>query len=116
MPESLVVVSTGKVLAHRLTWARTPFARVRGLLGRPPLAPGEALVFEGAHQLHTVGLSYPIDVLFCSPDWLVLHMVRSLPPLRITRWVRRARYALELPARTASDDVQVGDRLALADL
>ena len=115
MTERLVVVSTGKVLADRLTWARTPLARARGLLGRPPLAPGEGLVIDGARQLHTIGLSYPIAVLFCRSDWLVLHIVSSLPPLRVTRWVRGARYALELPARTASDDVQVGDRLALAE-
>ena len=53
------------VIADRVTHARRLWQRVRGLIGRPALAPGDALVLEPATQVHTVGMSYPIDVVFC---------------------------------------------------
>jgi uncharacterized membrane protein (UPF0127 family) len=101
----------GAVLADKLTWARRPFERTRGLLGRPPLRPGEALVIEPGAQVHTIGMGYEIDVVFCDRGWTVLHVVHALPPWRITRWVRGARYAIELPAGAAAQ-VRRGMRLA----
>lgn len=66
-----------------------------------------------ARQVHTFGMSYPLDVIFCDGEWLVVHVVRDMPPARITRWVRRARYAVELPSAGRRTPVGVGDRLRL---
>jgi uncharacterized membrane protein (UPF0127 family) len=110
-PTTLVVAETGEVLAERVTWARRPLERVRGLLGRPPLALGEALVIEPAAQVHSLGLRYAIDVVFCDASGAVLHNVCPLRPWRITRWVRGARYAVELPAGAVGPHVRPGMRL-----
>jgi uncharacterized membrane protein (UPF0127 family) len=105
--------STGEVLAHTLEWARTLSRRMRGLIGRaPPLAPGHALVIERASQVHTFGVREPIDIVFCDESWIVRHIVRSMHPYRVSRWVARCRYAVELPGGTVGS-LDTGDRLVL---
>lgn len=106
------MAATGEVLAEL---AATLGGRLRGLLARPPLAPGEALVLTPAAQVHTLFMTYAIDVVFCAPDWSVLRVVRGLRPWRVTRWVRRARYALELPAGGAPAGLVPGARLRVSD-
>ena len=110
---ALSILASGEVLATQVRWARTPSARAKGLLRGPPLRAGEAIVLEPAHQVHTFGLGYPIDVLFCDRSGKVLHIVRALRPRRVTRFVRGARYAIELPAGTIPDSLRTGDRLVL---
>ena len=105
------VASTGKVLAEKATRTKTLRERMRGLLGRPPLLSGEALLIEPAAQVHTIGMRYPIDVVFCDKDGTILHVVRNMRPHRVTRWVRRARVAIEMAAGSLPDDVRPGDRI-----
>lgn len=112
VPSGLLVPRTGRVIA--LEWARTPLQRARGLLARPPLGPGEALVFQGARQVHTFGMRYAIDVCFCDGDLRVLLAVEAMKPWRITRWVRGARYAIEARAGELSG-VRAGDQLSFVD-
>jgi uncharacterized membrane protein (UPF0127 family) len=96
------------VIADRVTHARRLWQRARGLIGRPALAPGDALVLEPAMQVHTVGMSYPIDVVFCDARGTILYVVRELRPWRITRWVRGSRRAVELPSGSVPFDVGPG--------
>ena len=58
-------------------------------------------------------MAYSIDVVFCSKDWTVRHVVRSMRPRRITKFVLGARYAIELPAGTVDSSPVVGDRLSV---
>ena len=115
MPVRLVVPRTGRVIAERVVRAATPGARAKGLLRRGPLGRSEALVLEPARQVHTFGLTYPIDVCFCDRAWRVVHVVSSMPPRRVTRWVRRARYAVEVRAGELNG-VRPGDQLSLEEL
>jgi uncharacterized protein len=96
------------VLAHRVSHATRSRQRGRGLIGRPPLASGEALLLEPAAQVHTMGMSYPIDVVFCDERGTVLHVVRDMRPWRITRWVRGASYAVELASGALPPEVRPG--------
>ena len=100
----------GRPLADSIAWAHSPADRMRGLLGRR-LTEGQALVIAGARQVHTFGMRYAIDVLFCDAGWVVHHKVARMAPRRITRWVGRARWAIELPGGTV-EDVRVGEGLA----
>jgi uncharacterized membrane protein (UPF0127 family) len=75
---------------------------MRGLLGRPPLAAGEALILSPGRQIHTFGMRVVLDVIFCAKDWSVLHVVRSMKPRRVTRLLWSAAYAIELPAGAAA--------------
>ena len=91
-------------------WARTRRERRRGLIGSPPLSHGSGFVIEYARQVHTFGMKYSIDVVFCDGEWKVRHIVRDLRPSRVTRLVFRARFVIELPSGAAAG-LKVGDRL-----
>jgi uncharacterized membrane protein (UPF0127 family) len=90
----------GEPLANEAEWARSFVQRLRGLIGHPKLLPGQALIIEPGPQVHTLGMRYPIDVVFCTRSWRVVK-VTHLEPWRISPWVRAARYAIELPAGSA---------------
>lgn len=109
----MIRASDGAVLARRHSFARSLSARVRGLLGRS-LDEDEGLVIEPASQIHTFGMSYRIDVIFCDRDLKVLHIRRGMAPWRISRWVRGARFAIELPDGAVPGSVKAGDRLEIS--
>ncbi|HEX2240894.1 MAG TPA: DUF192 domain-containing protein [Actinomycetota bacterium] len=102
----------GRVLAGQVAIASSMWARARGLLGRSELARGEALVLPKTKQVHTVGMTFPIDVLFLDENGRVLHLVRAMRPWRLSRWVRRCRNVIELQAGAAAD-VKRGDRVEI---
>ena len=104
-------MGSGHTLASEVRAATRPGERVRGLLVGEPLRPGHGLLLEPAAQVHTFGMKFPIDVVFCDRDGVILHVVRTMRPRRVTRWVRGARRALELPAGTVPADVVPGMRL-----
>lgn len=84
---------------------------MRGALKSAPLQPGEALVIPRARQVHSFGMSYPLDVIFCDQKWNVRHVVHVLQPGRITKWVLGSYYAIEVPGGRVGDVVP-GDQLA----
>ena len=75
-------------------------ARLRGLLGSPPPAPGHALLITPCASVHTAFMRYPIDVVFVDRHGCILKVVEALPPWRAAGcW--RARHTLELAAGEA---------------
>jgi protein-S-isoprenylcysteine O-methyltransferase Ste14/uncharacterized membrane protein (UPF0127 family) len=104
----------GVIVAERLRSAHTHWTRLRGLLGRGPLAPGEGLWLWPCRQVHTFGLRTAIDVAFLDDAGRVLHVVEALPPWRVSPHVADAASVLELPAGTlARAGVCAGTRLDL---
>jgi uncharacterized protein len=111
----IAIQRTGRALADRARWARTGRERRKGLLGSPPLQPGDGLIIDRSPQIHTFRMSWPIDVVFCTSSWEIRHMVRSMVPGRLSRFVLGARYAIELPEGTLGEDVRIGDRLMVGE-
>jgi uncharacterized membrane protein (UPF0127 family) len=88
------------------------WARLRGLLGRSGLEPGEGLLLWPANSVHTAFMRFPIDVVFLDRDLTVLDVVEGLPPWRVTAR-RGARAVLELGAgEAARQGIAPGDCLA----
>jgi uncharacterized membrane protein (UPF0127 family) len=52
------------VLATYANIASTPGARRIGLIGAPPLQPGEGLLFPECNSIHTIEMGFAIDVVF----------------------------------------------------
>lgn len=96
------------------TWlADTPLSRLRGLLGRAALAPEahEGLLLKPCGSVHTIGMRYPIDVVFLDAEGCVLQVRERLEPLRASA-CRGARQTLELFAGGAERlRPQQGERL-----
>ena len=61
--------------------------------------------------MHTFGIGYAIDVLFCDRRWTVIHRITPMPPNRLSRWVFRARHVVELSGGTVGSRPGVGERL-----
>jgi uncharacterized membrane protein (UPF0127 family) len=102
------LTSGDRVLAS-LEIARTRRHRVVGLLGRDGI--DGALALPGVRSVHTFGMRFPIDVAFCDAEGRVLAL-RTLPPRRVTRPVRRAAVAIETEAGSFSRwGIGLGDRL-----
>jgi uncharacterized membrane protein (UPF0127 family) len=104
-----------RVVCERCSVADRPLARMRGLLGRRELAPGEGLLLRPSPSIHTWFMRFAIDAVFLSGDGDVL---RVRPGLRAWRMagVRGARAVLELPAgEAARRGIAAGARLRIAD-
>jgi len=104
----------GSVVCERLTLADAPLARLRGLLGRDGLAPGEGLLLRPASAIHTWFMRFPIDAVFLDRSLVVLGIADGVEPWR-ARSRRGAKAVLEIPAGESSRrGLAIGDRLTLA--
>jgi uncharacterized membrane protein (UPF0127 family)/CheY-like chemotaxis protein len=104
----------GEVLCDRCVVADTTLRRLRGLLGRRELRPGEGIVLRPAWSIHTAFLLFSIDVAFVDPDQVVLRVVKNLKPFRASV-CRGARDVIELAAGEADRrGLKPGDRLTWA--
>jgi uncharacterized membrane protein (UPF0127 family) len=100
----------GTVLGTRIGVADRWWLRLRGLLGRPPLAAGEGLLIEPCRAVHMMGMRFPIDVAFLGRDGGVVALYPVLAPGARTGWHRGACSALELPAGAlAASGTREGD-------
>lgn len=85
--------------------------RMRGLLARPPLQRNEGLLITPCASVHTLGMGYPIDIVFLDHDWKIIKMVPHLKPFR-TAGCARAAMTLELAAGVAEElALSTGDHL-----
>jgi uncharacterized protein len=81
----------GEVLASAEV-AASGRTRRRGLLGRDCI--GGAFVISPCRQVHTFGMRFPIDVIWCDGDGRILRAA-TLRPWRLSRPVLRARMVIE---------------------
>jgi uncharacterized membrane protein (UPF0127 family) len=106
--------SDGTVVAERCMLAVHPWSRMRGLLGRASLAPGEAMLFRPAGSIHMFFMRFTIDAVFCDRDLVVLDVEPSLRPWRMASR-RGAKVVIEL-AEGAAAGLVPGDHLSLATI
>lgn len=105
---NVLLVSDGRIAA-------TPWSRLRGLLGHAPLEPGEGLLLRGEKAIHTIGMSFPIDVLFLDRGGQIIHLDHCMLPQRASPIVWQASDVLELPAGTlASTGTELGDMVEVS--
>lgn len=94
--------------------ADTSFGRLRGLLGKMRLRSDEALWVYPSRSIHTIGLMFPIDVIYLDAQMRAVHIIESLGPLRIAPIRLQSESILELPPRSVyHSGTQVGDQLTI---
>ena len=102
-------------LAYQVTIADSIRSRLVGLLGKRSLDPESGLWIVPSCGVHTLGMRFPIDVIFLNEELRVVHLCESVRPFSVTRLCLQAESVLELPVRTiCKSRTQIGDDLILA--
>ena len=108
--------------ASKHTWLATTvrkadsfLTRLVGLLQRRALGPEEALWLIPSKGIHTIGMKFPIDVVFLDKNSIVLKTISNLAPYRITGVQLRAHSIVELPKGTLNKSrTEIGDQLEIS--
>jgi uncharacterized membrane protein (UPF0127 family) len=102
-------------LATKVRKADNFLTRLIGLLKRKHLGPEEALWLMPSKGIHTVGMKFPIDVVFLNRDHQVLGLMSGLVPYRVSAVHLRGYSVLELPNGTIKKSrTEIGDKLEIS--
>jgi uncharacterized membrane protein (UPF0127 family) len=107
------------VLASEVELADTSWSRMKGLLGQTSesFTAGKGLWITPSQGVHTIGMKFPIDVVYLDKGHRVIYVSHSLPPFRIAAIRLKARSVVELPAGTlAQTQTSVGDVLEISSV
>jgi len=105
--------SKNTLLADRADIANTSSSRKVGLLKHTGLEQGEGLWITPCEAVHTVGMKFPIDVLFLDKKRRVVKIRSQMPRWRMSACLR-AHSVLELPSgMAAATGTAAGDQLDL---
>jgi uncharacterized membrane protein (UPF0127 family) len=91
--------------------------RLVGLLGKTRrwAQLGRGLWIVPSQGVHTIGMLFPIDLIFLSKEKQVIHIEEYVRPFRISKVSLKATSVLELPPHTIyRSGTQVGDTLEIA--
>lgn len=103
-------------LATALSVADTHWTRLRGLLGlaADDFRNGSGLWIVPCHGIHTLGMGFPIDVVYLDRQNTVIHVQPEVRPWRFAPVRRQATSVLELPCHiTTETKTAVGDRIEI---
>jgi uncharacterized membrane protein (UPF0127 family) len=94
--------------------ADTTIGRLKGLIGKLSLGLDEGLWIVPSRGIHTVGVLFPLDLVYLDESYKVIHAVESFPTFRISPLIPQAASVLELPTHTIySSQTQPGDQLVI---
>lgn len=105
-----------RYVATRLSVADTHWTRLRGLLGTPSrdFRNGRGLWIRPCRGVHTLAMSFPIDVVYLDPEGTVVHLESNLRPWRFAPVRLQAASVLELPIGSiAATETALGDRIEI---
>ncbi len=106
-------------VATEVSVANTYLRRLVGLLGKTKrwARPGRGLWIIPSHGIHTVGMLFPIDLIFLDQTKQVVHIEEHVRPFSISKISMRANSVLELPTHTVfRTGTCIGDRLEILPL
>lgn len=85
--------------------------RTRGLLGRPPLNSGEGFWITPCNSVHTLGMTYCLDLIYLDRSLRIVSQRVSVRPWQAS-WCRQAYSVVELPeGELGRLGWQVGERV-----
>jgi uncharacterized protein len=117
-PEFVCVNNATKLtcLGNRIQVADRGLDRLIGLLGKQSLEPGSGLFIVPTQAVHTIGMAFPIDLVFVDKHYRVIGTREGVPPYRFSRIFWRALGVVELPIGTIqSTSTSVSDQLRVQD-
>jgi uncharacterized protein len=104
--------SSNMVLVQNAEFARQVFPRMKGLLGRANLKDGDGLVIMPCSSVHTIGMRFPIDVIFFDKRRRIVAIRRNMKSFRLSAWHPAAAGVVEAAAGTFGElSAKAGDEL-----
>ena len=102
-------------LATKVRQADNFLTRLVGLLKRTQLGPEEALWLTPSKGIHTIGMKFPIDVIFLNKEFYVLALISGMHPYRVSGVHMRGYSVVELPNGTIRKSrTEIGDQLEIS--
>ena len=103
-----------KTLAEHAEVADSPLTRMVGLLNRPSLPSGEALIITRCNSIHMFFMRFAIDVVFIDGLNRVVGVVSNIKPFRLSPIFWSAKQAIELPAGVINQSkTGLGDQIQI---
>lgn len=94
--------------------ANTILTRLKGLIGKLKLGLDEGLWVVPSQGVHTLGVLFPLDLIYLNESHQVIHVIEHFPRFRIAPIRIQAASVLELPTHTIySSQTQPGDQLII---
>ena len=106
-------------VATEATVANTYLLRLVGLLGKAKCwtRPGNGLWIVPSRGVHTIGMLFPIDLIFLDNSKCVVHIEEHVRPFVLGKFCLKAASVLELPPYTIfRTGTHVGDLLEIASM
>ncbi len=109
-------VSTGRCVGDQIEYARSHWARFRGLMLRAPLGVGGGMVIEPCSSIQMTFMRFPIDAVFFDKDRRVTRVAKNVRPwIGFASGGRGAKGVIELPVG-AAEGIEAGHVLELVEL
>jgi uncharacterized membrane protein (UPF0127 family) len=103
-------------LGDRIQVAERGLDGIIGLLGRRSLDAGQGMLIVPTQAVHTIGMAFPIDLVFIDKRNTVIGTRENIPPYRFSKFYWKALGVIELPVGTIRNtDTRPGDQLKVHD-
>ena len=90
--------NNSEILADEIIVADNFFTRLKGLMFRKSLEEKLAMLIYPCNSVHTFFMKFPLDIVFLSKEYEVLHIIENMMPRKISPYIRKTKSVLELPA------------------
>ncbi|HEU5410091.1 MAG TPA: DUF192 domain-containing protein [Candidatus Acidoferrales bacterium] len=103
-------------VATEVTVANSYFPRLVGLLGKTKrwAQLGKALWIVPSSGVHTIGMLFPIDLIYLDKEKQVVHVEEYVRPFRISKMSLKTKSVIELPPYTIyRTGTQIGDKIEI---
>ena len=102
----------GTTVIQRIEPALSLKERMKGLLGRHSLEPGQAMYLSPCQSIHTFFMKFSLDLVFLGKTGVVTKIVRDVQPNRMVFGGRGSHCVLEMETGWLKDGtINIGDRL-----
>jgi len=106
------VLKDEMILFNHIRIAESFYEKLVGLLKDKVLDSQQGLLLNGCKQVHTIGMKFPIDVIFLNKEGVILHFENNMLPRQMSKYIKRAFYCLELKSGAIQEhDLKLNDHI-----
>jgi len=72
-----------QLVVNKVWLAEKVLQRMQGLLFKKPLEADQAILIRPCSSIHTIGMCYPLDIVFIDAQGIVLKTLNNVRPMRM---------------------------------